>query len=383
MTVGNLRNAQLVIDLNALYSNIKNSKDRLENGTELFQVVKADGYGHGAVQVARTAEKAGATGFCVAILDEALELRHAGLTQPILVLGITDPEVAVIAAQNNISLTVGSTDWIEKAAHLLKAADHQSVLKIHLALDTGMGRIGFQTPDELKEALSLLKVNSDVLLFEGIFTHFATADSPDDDYFKFQYQNFKDFMSVVDKRPRYVHVANSATSLWHQVCDGNMIRYGISAYGLNPSGREITKLPYALQPALSLTTELTFSKLVKKGRSIGYGATYTADSDQWIGTIPVGYADGIPRAMQGFSVLVDGNFCPIVGRVCMDQLMIRLPKRYEYGTQVTIIGKSGSASISADDVADYLHTISYEVICGFSSRLRRKYVWFFTDFMLY
>lgn len=374
MTVGNLRNAQLVIDLNALYSNIKNAKDRLENGTELFQVVKADGYGHGAVQVARTAEKAGATGFCVAILDEALELRHAGLTQPILVLGITDPEVAVIAAQNNISLTVGSTDWIEKAAHLLKVADHQSVLKIHLALDTGMGRIGFQTPDELKEALSLLKVNSDVLLFEGIFTHFATADSPDDDYFKFQYQNFKDFMSVVDKRPRYVHVANSATSLWHQVCDGNMIRYGISAYGLNPSGREITKLPYALQPALSLTTELTFSKLVKKGRSIGYGATYTADSDQWIGTIPVGYADGIPRAMQGFSVLVDGNFCPIVGRVCMDQLMIRLPKRYEYGTQVTIIGKSGSASISADDVADYLHTISYEVICGFSSRLRRKYV---------
>ena len=190
-------------------------------------------------------------------------------------------------------------------------------------------------------------------------------------------------MSVVDKRPRYVHVANSATSLWHQVCDGNMIRYGISAYGLNPSGREITKLPYALQPALSLTTELTFSKLVKKGRSIGYGATYTADSDQWIGTIPVGYADGIPRAMQGFSVLVDGNFCPIVGRVCMDQLMIRLPKQYEYGTQVTIIGKSGSASISADDVADYLNTISYEVICGFSSRLRRKYVWFFTDFMLY
>ncbi len=114
MTVGNLRNAQLVIDLNALYSNIKNAKDRLENGTELFQVVKADGYGHGAVQVARTAEKAGATGFCVAILDEALELRHAGLTQPILVLGITDPEVAVIAAQNNISLTVGSTDWIER-----------------------------------------------------------------------------------------------------------------------------------------------------------------------------------------------------------------------------------------------------------------------------
>ncbi len=163
-----------------------------------------------------------------------------------------------------------------------------------------MGRIGFQTPDELKEALSLLKVNSDVLLFEGIFTHFATADSPDDDYFKFQYQNFKDFMSVVDKRPRYVHVANSATSLWHQVCDGNMIRYGISAYGLNPSGREITKLPYALQPALSLTTELTFSKLVKKGRSIGYGATYTADSDQWIGRFRLAMLTESPVRCRAF-----------------------------------------------------------------------------------
>lgn len=374
MTVGNLRNAQLTINLHAIYSNIQHAVKRLDPGTVLFQVVKADGYGHGAIQVARVAEKAGAGGFCVAILDEALELRHAGITKPILVLGITDPELAYLAASHNISLTVGSSEWLRRANKLLQDSHPMRPLNVHLALDTGMGRIGFQTPKELEEALGLLNDNNDRMAFEGIFTHFATADSQDDSYFKFQYQNFEDFMSVVKNKPKYIHVANSATSLWHKVCGGNMVRFGISAYGLNPSGREISKVPYELKPALSFTTELNFSKLVKEGRSIGYGATYTTDDDQWIGTVPVGYADGIPRALQGFSVLIDGHKCPIVGRVCMDQFMIRMPKDYPYGTEVTIIGRSGDEEITADDVADYLKTISYEVICGFSPRLRRKYV---------
>lgn len=374
MTVGNLRNAQVTVDLAAIYSNIHHAKQRLDDGDDLFQVVKADGYGHGAVQVAEIAEKAGATGFCVAILDEALQLRQAGIRLPVLVLGITDPECAQLAASEKISLTVGSIDWLNQAAKLLDTSAFKGRLNIHLALDTGMGRIGFQTADELKAAVGVLNAHSDRMSFEGIFTHFATADSPDDTYFKFQYQNFQDFMAVLDKRPKYVHVANSATSLWHKVCGGNMIRFGIAAYGLNPSGRDITQLPYQLKPGLSVTSEIDFSKLVKKGRSIGYGATYTTDSDQWIGTVPVGYADGIPRAMQGFSVLVDGHKCPMVGRVCMDQFMIRLPHDYPYGTTVTIIGQSGDAQITADDVAYYLHTISYEVICGLSPRLRRKYV---------
>lgn len=374
MTVGNLRNAQVTVDLAAIYSNIHHAKQRLDDGDDLFQVVKADGYGHGAVQVAEIAEKAGATGFCVAILDEALQLRQAGIRLPVLVLGITDPECAQLAASENISLTVGSIGWLNQAAKLLDTSAFKGRLNIHLALDTGMGRIGFQTADELKAAVGVLNAHSDRMSFEGIFTHFATADSPDDTYFKFQYQNFQDFMAVLDKRPKYVHVANSATSLWHKVCGGNMIRFGIAAYGLNPSGRDITQLPYQLKPGLSVTSEIDFSKLVKKGRSIGYGATYTTDSDQWIGTVPVGYADGIPRAMQGFSVLVDGHKCPIVGRVCMDQFMIRLPHDYPCGTTVTIIGQSGDAQITADDVADYLHTNSYEVICGLSPRLRRKYV---------
>lgn len=374
MTVGTLRNAQLVINQQAIFNNVKNAVQHTDDQTDLFIVLKANGYGHGAIQVARIAEKAGAKGFCVAILEEALELREAGFNEPILVLGITDPTLAPLAAENHIALTISATDWLEEAAAAMAVDPRLPKLAIHVALDTGMGRIGFQTPAELTAGLETLQTHQDVFMFEGIFTHFATADSKDDAYFKKQYANFQELMAVVTHKPRYVHVANTATSLWHHVCGANMVRYGISTYGLNPSGREITKLPYDLHPALTFTAGLSYVKKIAKGKSVGYGATYTADEDQWIGTVPVGYADGFPRKMQGFSVLVDGQPCPIVGRVCMDQFMIRLPKSYAAGTTVTIIGKSGDRQVTVDDMADYIGTINYEVICEFGERLRRKYV---------
>ncbi len=373
MVVANLRNAQRIVNTKALYENIHNAKQRLNDDTELWLVLKANGYGHGAIAVAKTAEKAGATGFCVALLDEALQLRQAGFRQPILVLGLTDVQDAPIAAQNNVSLTVSSSSWILAANKILSSFKSQP-LKIHLALDTGMGRIGFQKASELKDAVSTIKQTDHNIIFEGIFTHFSTADSPDSKYFHEQYDKFEKFMAVLPDKPKYVHVANSATSLWHKVCGGNLIRLGISAYGLNPSGRAIKDTPYTLQPVMSVETELTYSKIVEKGKYIGYGATYQTQSDEWIGTVPMGYADGIPRKMQGFKVLVDGQFCPIVGRVCMDQFMIKLPKEYSAGTKVVIIGESKGQTITADDVADYLGTISYEVICGFSERLKITYL---------
>lgn len=374
MTVGNHRPAQIVVDQNALYENISNAKKHLQADTNLFMVVKADGYGHGAVQVARVAQKAGADGFCVSILDEALQLRAAGIVEePILVLGIIDPLDAVVAAENHISVTVGSIDWLNRAKLVLNDAVQVPKLDIHFALDTGMGRIGFQKPAELKEAIDHLKQN-DLINFEGIFMHFSTADSTDDQYFNLQKQRFDEFMQVVDQKPKYVHMANSATSLWHKYAQTNIVRLGISGYGLNPSGREIPDLPYDLKPAMSFTSKLVYTKYVEKGRSIGYGATYTTDEDQWIGTIPIGYADGYPRKMQDFYVLIDGQKCPVVGRVCMDQFMVRLPKEYDVDTPVTLMGTSDGETISADDIADYLGTISYEVICGFSVRLPRKYI---------
>ncbi|WP_283679337.1 alanine racemase [Lentilactobacillus sp. Marseille-Q4993] len=374
MVVATLRDTQLLINLAAIRENITHARENLTNGDSLFVVLKANGYGHGAVQVARAAEQAGADGFCVALMDEALELRAAGFSQPILVLGISNPEDAIVAVKNDISMTVSSPKWVQLAADHLKKAGCQTKLKIHLAIDTGMGRIGFQEPAEFADAVYEIKTASDFVEVEGVFTHFATADERNTSYFDSQVTKFKKFMAELSRKPKYVHVANSAASLWHKACGGNMIRLGIAAYGLNPSQREITSTPYPLKPALSLESNLVYVKKVKKGSHIGYGATYEAAQDEWIGTVPIGYADGLCRKLQGFSVLVDGHKCEIVGRVCMDQIMIRLDKEYQFGEPVVIIGKSGDAEINVEDLAEYVGTINYEIICGFSDRLKRKYV---------
>ncbi|WP_125765506.1 alanine racemase [Levilactobacillus mulengensis] len=371
MVVGVHRPTQLVIDRQALRENIHAAVSRLADGCVLFMVVKANGYGHGAVQVAQAAKDAGATGFCVAILDEALELRAAGFNEPILVLGVSDPADAPLMAEQRISATVAAQDWLVEANEYLTLAHPAQPLRVHLGLDTGMGRIGFKTPAALKSAVAYLNDN-DTLDFEGIFTHFSTADSADDRYFKQQVTTWKTLTGALDQLPRYVHVSNSATSLWHAECNANMVRFGVAGYGLNPSGTAI-ELPYTLHPAMSLTSELVHVKKVAAGESVGYGATYTASQAEWVGTVPIGYADGYERRLQGFHVLIDGQPCEIIGRVCMDQLMVRLPAEYQRGTQVTLVGRDGDETISLQDVADYCGTIHYEIACGFTSRLPRCY----------
>lgn len=370
MNAGIHRPTIIHVDAQAIRQNIQQERLRMQSGTDLFAVIKANGYGHGLLHVARYALEAGATGFCVAILDEALALREAGFTQPILILGIVAPQYAPLLADQHISVAVGSQQWLEKADEFLQ--DGQKV-RVHLALDTGMGRIGLQEPAELERVEAFLIQHKLQFEFEGIFTHFATADELDQTYFQTQVNRFKAFMAVLKQKPRYVHVANSATSLWHKACGGNMIRFGIALYGMNPSGR-VLSAPYRLSPALTLESALVFVKKLKKGRSVGYGATYTAENDEWIGTVPIGYADGYPRRLQGFHVLVDGNYCEIVGRICMDQLMIRLPQSYPVGTKVVLVGKSGQNAITMVDVAEAAQTINYEIACGFSSRIPRKYL---------
>ncbi|KRK33497.1 alanine racemase [Levilactobacillus parabrevis] len=374
MVVGVHRPTQLVIDRAALRHNIHAEVERLDQGCELFMVVKANGYGHGAIQVAQAAKDAGATGFCVAILDEALELRAAGFNEPILILGVTSPADAPLMAAERISTTVAATDWLADAqAYLALAEPTAEPLHVHLGLDTGMGRIGFRTVDELTTAIDFLESHQSTLDFEGIFTHFSTADSPDDHYFKQQVAKWHTLTDNLPHRPRYVHVSNSATSLWHAACNDNMVRFGVSGYGLNPSGTAI-EAPYALQSALSLTSELVFTKKIAAGDSVGYGATYTAEQDEWVGTVPIGYADGYERRLQGFHVLIDGQACEIIGRVCMDQLMVRLPHDYSRGTTVTLVGQDHGAEVTLQDVADYCGTIHYEIACGFTSRLPRRYL---------
>ena len=369
MVVGIHRPSKVIIDADAIRYNVSKEMKRLDNKSELFAVVKANGYGHGIVQVAKYCQEAGATGFCAAILDEALELRAAGFSEPILVLGITEVKYAKLAAEKGISLTVGDLEWLKLANAVL---DDEVILKVHLGLDTGMGRIGFQEEAEFLTAAHYLE-QEDSFEFEGVFTHFSTADEANEDYFNLQVSRFNSFVNQLEKKPKYIHVSNTATSLWHSACNGNMIRFGVGIYGMNPSGNAI-KTPYNLKPALSLVSELSFSKLVPKGRSISYGATYTADSDQWIGTVPIGYADGYARCLQGFHVLIDGHYCEIVGRICMDQLMVKMPKNYPMGTKVVLIGKSKDYTIDVTEVADYANTINYEVTCDLGERLPREYV---------
>ncbi|WP_086314188.1 alanine racemase [Enterococcus sp. 7F3_DIV0205] len=371
MAVGWHRPTKLVIDTQAIKENVCNEVKRMPQGTELFAVVKANGYGHGAVQTAKAAIEGGATGFCVAILDEAIELREAGITEPILILSVVDVSYIELLLKYDLSVTVATQEWLEQAIEQLNHIGTQIPLKIHIKVDTGMGRIGFITPKEVKHAVALI-ASTKMLAWEGLFTHFSTADEKDVSYFEKQTQRFQAILSVLLELPRYVHVSNSATALWHPDNVGNMIRFGIAMYGLNPSGRVLPEV-YPLKPALSLVSKLIQVKELSVGEGIGYGNTYTTTENEWIGTVPIGYADGWLRRLQGFSVLVNGEKCEIVGRICMDQCMIRLPKQTAIGTKVTFIGNDHGEEITMQMVADKLETIHYEVACTFSERMPREY----------
>lgn len=358
------------ISKKAIEHNLKKEQARLRDDCELFAVVKANGYGHGAVEIAKVARDAGVTGFCVALLEEALELRQAGITEPILILGIVDVEYVPIIAAKKLSVTVCSFVWVKEAK--LKMKNQNNSLRIHLALDTGMGRIGFRTVSELTEAENTVAA-SKLFKFEGVFTHFATADKADETQFNKQLEKFNVLINSLKNKPRFIHVANSATALWHQQIPTNLVRYGIAMYGLNPSGNAL-KSPVSLEPAMELISELIQVKKIQPGDTVSYGATYKATDCEWVGTIPIGYADGWRRSLQGQTVLVDGHRCEIIGRVCMDQCMIRLPKVYPVGTTVVLVGKSGTDEVTMDELAEHSDTINYEIICGITARVPRIYV---------
>ena len=349
------RPTRITVYLSAIKENIELHKQKLALGQSIFAVVKADAYGHGVLPVAKAASEAGAVGFCVATLDEAIELRTNGFLEPIIVLGPIDYEGLKLASEYEISIPVVDLDYLDGLIAkdyldgLIAKVQTLSLSKpllLHLAIDSGMSRIGIRTKEELHRAEIKISEHSD-LVFEGIFTHFSTADQADDSYFKQQISMFKVLLGSLSHQPKYVHVENSATTLWHETL-GNIVRLGISMYGLNPSGKALDS-PIALRPALSLTSALTQVKFVKKGTGIGYGKTYEAQQDEWIGTVPIGYADGFIRKYQGYQVLVNGQLCEIVGRVCMDQMMIRLPEKVSLGSKVTIVGRDGQHERTSND----------------------------------
>jgi alanine racemase len=357
------------VDLDCILANVTSVKKLLPKKVDIIAVVKANAYGHGDVQVAETALTAGATYLAVAFMDEAIALRKKGIKAPILVLGATRPEDVQVASSYDITVTVFQMEWLREAKKHLK---EDSRLLVHIKLDTGMGRIGFRNKEELITIEQMISEDKRFFL-EGVFTHFATADELDQNYFQQQLELFNEMIKGLKKQPRYVHSSNSAAALRFPKAYFNAVRIGIAMYGLTPSPEMESEIPFPLAEAFSLRSRLVHVKKLQKGDKVSYGATYEAKQEEWIGTIPIGYADGWIRKLQGQEVLVNGMRSPIVGRICMDQCMVRLPYNVPVGTIVTLIGHQGDQFISVNEIASKLDTINYEVPCIIANRVPRLF----------
>lgn len=360
------RDTWVDIDLDAISHNVKSMKEHVGKNVKVIAVVKANAYGHGSVQVAKTAIKSGASMLAVAFLDEAIALRNSGIEAPILILGATRASAIQLAIKYDITLTVFSLDWLVEASQYIQEGN----VKIHVKLDTGMSRLGVREEKSLLAIFDYVKTSS-CFHIEGIYTHFATADEKDVTYFNEQYEKFDEFLELIPHDELLVHCGNSATGLRFPEKVYNAVRLGISMYGLTPSLEIKDELPYTLKEAFSLKTKLVNVKKVPKGTKVSYGATYEAKSEEWIGTIPIGYADGWIRALRDVDVLVAGQRAPLVGRICMDQCMIKLPYELPIGETVTLIGRQNNEKISVDEIASHLNTINYEITCMISMRVPR------------
>lgn len=364
------------IDLDAICRNIQNVKKKVGTDTKVMAVIKTDAYGHGAVPVARALADIGTDAFAVATAEEAVELRSAGISEPILILGYVFPEDFPQLLKKDITLTVFQ---YETAKTLSDCAQTLGICaKVHIKMDTGMGRIGF-LPN--RESLAQIEKIAALpaLSLEGIFTHFACADAADKTSCNRQKQQFLDFLHALDARGIRIpcrHMCNSAGII--EFSDGflDMVRSGIMTYGLYPS-EEVQKASFPLSPALQLKSHVSFVKTVDKGFSVSYGSTYTTHRETVIATVPVGYGDGYPRALSNVGrVLVHGQFAPIIGRVCMDQFMADVTDipNVRTGDCVTLIGTDGQNQIPVEEVADLAHSFNYELCCSINKRVPRVYL---------
>lgn len=363
------------ISLDALRYNIEAFRQALPSHTKMMAVVKANAYGHGALRIAREALDCGVQYLGVALLDEAIELRNAGITAPILVLGYTAPEGFELALQHDITLTIFREDMISRLAQLPK---QNRRLKVHVKIDTGMGRLGLVGKEEAIPFIDKLLALSTVDV-EGIFTHFAKADEADKHFTRQQYLRLKtviDHYATKGIRFPIVHAGNSATAIDTPEYAFDMVRLGISMYGLYPS-TEVNQKRIVLKPVMRLVTQIVMVKQVTEGTPVSYGGIYTAEQEgEWIATLPIGYADGYTRMLTGKAhVLVDGKRAPVVGRICMDQCMIRVSKQQAMlDKEVVLFGNQGEACLHVDELAQILGTINYEMTSMLAARVPKVYI---------
>lgn len=364
------------INLDCIEYNIKQMEKRIAEGTKMILVVKADGYGHGAVPIAQMAEEISVVwGYATATLDEAVLIRKAGIKKPILVLGCTFPDQYEAAIEQNISMTVYTE---ESAKHISKIAEEKGkTAKVHIKLDTGMSRLGFQTGDESIEAICRIAELKNICL-EGIFTHFAKADESDKTFTDRQLEEYCTMVSKLKEKgvePMFRHCANSAGIIDLSGASMDLVRAGIALYGLYPS-EEVDKTAVQLKPALSLLSHVVHIKWIQKGAAVSYGGCFVAEKPTKVATVPVGYADGYPRSLsdKGY-VLIHGKKAPLIGRVCMDQFMVDVTdiEDVKFMDPVTLIGTDGEETIAVEDLSNLSGRFNYEFLCNLDKRIPREY----------
>lgn len=368
---GSGRWAWAEIDLGAITHNITTMRATVAPSA-LWAVVKANGYGHGAVPVARAALAAGAGGLCVALMQEGSELRAGGIGGRILVLSEQPPELLARAVDDDLELTIYSPAQLD-ALVAAGAVDHP----VHLKIDTGMNRVGASVRDAPALAAAIQRCPATRLV--GVLTHLAIADDPTHDYTASQLALFGRVLAelgaagiVVEE----VHAANSAGALAHTGARASFVRTGIAVYGVSP-GPGVDHLAAELRPAMSLHARVSFVKRVPAGTQVSYGLRHTFEQAANVATLPIGYADGVPRRLHavGGQVLLGGKRRPIVGAITMDQLMVDCgDDPVAVGDEAILIGRQGDEQITATDWATLLDTIGYEIICGISARIERRYV---------
>ena len=376
------------VDLEALASNIRALKGMLNPGCRMMAVVKADGYGHGSTEVARTALKSGAESLAVARLSEGIQLRQNGIKAPILVFGYTPPENLPHFFDHDLTPTVYSVASARAYSEMSTATGRP--LPVHIKIDSGMGRLGF-LPDKwetgdltlvddrrLIESIRTIARMNDIKV-EGVYTHFAAADSADKAYSDSQFGIFKSVLKQLKSENiefEFRHAANSAATIELPGTHLDMVRPGISIYGFYPS-EEVDKSLVSLKPAMTLKTRIIQLKRVPAGFNVSYGMTYTTDQQTTIATVPLGYADGYNRKLSSTGhMLVKEIRVPVVGRVCMDLTMLDVGSvpDVEMEDEVVAFGRQGDAEISADEVATTLGTINYEIVSSLTARVPKVYV---------
>lgn len=370
------------VDLNSLMDNVSFMRAGMNPDAQMLAVIKTDGYGHGGIPIAKCLEPLDYLyGFATATPEEAFLLRENGITKPILVLGYSYAYAYERMAREGIRATVFERSQLTE---LMQGAQKAGkTMRVHIKVDTGMGRIGI-TPDD--EGLAFLRdvmecTTDESLAIEGIFTHFARADETDKSNVKEQLARFVTFAERVEAefglKGLIKHCSNSAGILELPEANMDLVRAGISLYGLRPS-EEVIRGVQEMKPVLSLKSSIVYIKTIHAGQSVSYGGTFTAKKDTRVATVPVGYGDGYPRALSGpvGYVLIRGQRAPILGRVCMDQFMVDVSEIPEaaMGDEVTLIGKDGDEHISVEMLGDMSGRFNYELVCDLGNRVPRVYV---------